>query len=683
MVEAFQVADDVLRQGVQGISDLVTLPALINLDFADVRTIMSDAGRALLGIGMGTGEGRAILAAEKAISSPLLETSMEGARSILLSITGGADLSLVEVSEAAKVVGEAAHPDANIIFGANVDEELSDQVWVTVVATRFDGRSGRRAAPRADDPPHQGRAPRPRRPGPPARPAASTSPSSCPVSPRPRERGRRRRPSAHRRGGSRRAARGRQRGRRRGRRGPRLVRGREPADRLRRRRLHDGPRRGRETVLIDFFVAAPGPRRGRARGRARRRPRPLRRRDRRRRSTSGRPPAACPGPPPAWRRRWSDSARCRSPSWSGRDPARPRGRAGQRRAGLHPRHPRPDPRPARGHAGALRAGGQAAARGRHFRFPELAEALERFGAEGAEPVLPRRGRDGPQPSSSPRAAGTIGAGDLAAYEAIEREPIRAGFRGTEVLTNPPPSSGGILIAYCLGLLERLGERSGPEQLVAAMGAANEPAGEEFAEALYEEGLGGDLLDPAALDLERRRPARLDDPHLGPRRRGDVRRVTCSNGSGSGVLVPGTGVILNNMLGEEDLNPLGFHAIAPGRRVPSMMAPTVVLRDGEIELGLGSAGSNRIRSAILQTIVRVVEQGMGADEAVRAPRLHFEQGVVQAEPGIDEEALARIEGARNRGPAPAGDQPLLRRLPGGGPRRRDGCVERRRRPAPRR
>jgi cell division protein FtsZ len=148
MVEAFQVADDVLRQGVQGISDLVTLPALINLDFADVRTIMSEAGRALLGIGMGSGDGRAILAAEKAISSPLLETSMDGARAILLSITGGPDLSLVEVSEAAKLVGEAAHSDANIIFGANIDEELNDQVWVTVVATRFDGRAAppRRAA---------------------------------------------------------------------------------------------------------------------------------------------------------------------------------------------------------------------------------------------------------------------------------------------------------------------------------------------------------------------------------------------------------------------------------------------------------------------------------------------------------------------------------------------------------
>jgi cell division protein FtsZ len=144
MVQAFQVADDVLRQGVQGIADLVTLPALINLDFADVRTTMRDAGQAILGIGMGTGDSRALFAAQRAIASPLLETSIDGARSILLSITGGRDLSLMEVSEAAKVIQEAAHPDANIIFGANVDEELDEQVWVTVIATRFDGR-GRRA----------------------------------------------------------------------------------------------------------------------------------------------------------------------------------------------------------------------------------------------------------------------------------------------------------------------------------------------------------------------------------------------------------------------------------------------------------------------------------------------------------------------------------------------------------
>ncbi|HEY1449609.1 MAG TPA: cell division protein FtsZ [Solirubrobacteraceae bacterium] len=143
MVEAFRVADDVLRQGVQGISDLVTLPGLINLDFADVRTIMSDAGNALLGIGMGVGENRATEAAMQAVSSPLLETSMEGARSILLSITGGENLSLWEVNEAAKAVSEAAHPDANIIFGAMVDEKLDDQVWVTVVATGY-GDEGRR-----------------------------------------------------------------------------------------------------------------------------------------------------------------------------------------------------------------------------------------------------------------------------------------------------------------------------------------------------------------------------------------------------------------------------------------------------------------------------------------------------------------------------------------------------------
>jgi cell division protein FtsZ len=137
MVDAFRVADDVLRQGVQGVSDLVTLPGLINLDFADVRTIMSEAGNALLGIGMGHGEDRAVVAAQAATASPLLETSMEGARKILLSITGGPDLSLWEINEAAKAVSEAAHPDANIIFGAMVDEKLGSEVWVTVVATGY------------------------------------------------------------------------------------------------------------------------------------------------------------------------------------------------------------------------------------------------------------------------------------------------------------------------------------------------------------------------------------------------------------------------------------------------------------------------------------------------------------------------------------------------------------------
>ncbi|MBF6621129.1 MAG: cell division protein FtsZ [Patulibacter sp.] len=138
MIDAFRVADDVLRQGVQGISELVTVPGLINLDFADVRTIMQDRGAALLGIGHGTGESRAIQAAERAVSSPLLETSMDGAKAILLSVVGGGDLSLWEINEAAEAIGKAAHPDANIIFGAQVDEKLGDEIWVTVVATGYE-----------------------------------------------------------------------------------------------------------------------------------------------------------------------------------------------------------------------------------------------------------------------------------------------------------------------------------------------------------------------------------------------------------------------------------------------------------------------------------------------------------------------------------------------------------------
>jgi gamma-glutamyltranspeptidase / glutathione hydrolase len=276
-----------------------------------------------------------------------------------------------------------------------------------------------------------------------------------------------------------------------------------------------------------------------------------------------------------------------------------------------------------------------------FRFPELAETLERFAAEGAEPFY--RGEVAARISEFVVShGGTLGPGDLAAYEAVERPPIVAPFRGTEVLTNPPPSSGGILISYCLGLLERFGPHSRPEQLVAAMEAANERRDLAFAEALYEEGMEAGFLDPAGLDL-----AAADllgsTTHISVLDAdGTCASVTCSNGSGSGVLVPGTGVILNNMLGEEDLNPTGFHGIAPGRRVPSMMAPTLVLRDGEIVLALGSAGSNRIRSAILQTVVRAVEQGYPVAAAIEAPRLHFEQGVVQAEKGIDPEALAGLE-----------------------------------------
>jgi cell division protein FtsZ len=158
MLDAFRIADDVLRQGVQGICDLITMPGLINLDFADVRTIMSDAGSAIMGIGFATGETRAREAAERALRSPLIDTEIVGARGILLSIAGGDDLTLLEVNEAAEVVREAATEETNIIFGATIDERLSGQIWVTVIATGL-GARGRslgsptpRAAVSAPDP---------------------------------------------------------------------------------------------------------------------------------------------------------------------------------------------------------------------------------------------------------------------------------------------------------------------------------------------------------------------------------------------------------------------------------------------------------------------------------------------------------------------------------------------------
>lgn len=140
MMDAFRIADDVLRQGVQGISDLIAVPGLINLDFADVKSIMSDTGSALMGIGVGTGDNAAVNAAEAAINSPLLETSIQGARGVLLNITGGSNLSLFEVTEASQIISDAADDEANIIFGSVIDETLKDEVRVTVIATGFDER---------------------------------------------------------------------------------------------------------------------------------------------------------------------------------------------------------------------------------------------------------------------------------------------------------------------------------------------------------------------------------------------------------------------------------------------------------------------------------------------------------------------------------------------------------------
>jgi gamma-glutamyltranspeptidase / glutathione hydrolase len=264
------------------------------------------------------------------------------------------------------------------------------------------------------------------------------------------------------------------------------------------------------------------------------------------------------------------------------------------------------------------------------RQPELADSLERLGSEGAAPFY--TGDIGAAIVDWVAArGGMLTTEDLAAYAVVDRVPVRVSYRGREVLTNPPPSAGGILIAHALALLDAHLGPSDVERVVAVMEHTQAERTPEFLEGLD---------DPEFVErfLSGRGPLGSTTHIAVLDRDGWACSVTCSDGSCSGVVVPGTGVHLNNMLGEQDLNPLGFHRHPPGRRLPSMMAPTIVLRDGQPELVLGSAGSNRIRSAILQTIIRVIDDGLRAGEAVQAPRVHFEDGVVYAEPGIDTSAL---------------------------------------------
>jgi gamma-glutamyltranspeptidase/glutathione hydrolase len=296
-----------------------------------------------------------------------------------------------------------------------------------------------------------------------------------------------------------------------------------------------------------------------------------------------------------------------------------------------------------------------------IRLPELGDLLDRLGAEGpgflysgdvaaavSDWVLER--------------GGMLSREDLSSYEVIEREPARVSYRGREVITNPPPSSGGILIADALGILERLDRPHDPYLLAEVIASTNRARDEAFLKGLATEGfleqfLAKTALDSVAIDVRSRlgrsgqAPGSAGGAPLGNTTHisvmdaeGACASVTCSNGSCSGVVVAGTGVHLNNMLGEQDLNPLGFHQHPPGTRVPSMMAPTVVLRDGRPEIAIGSAGSNRIRSAILQVVLGVVDHGLPAQEAVSAPRIHVEESDVDAEPGVDESALERLEEA---------------------------------------
>jgi gamma-glutamyltranspeptidase/glutathione hydrolase len=312
--------------------------------------------------------------------------------------------------------------------------------------------------------------------------------------------------------------------------------------------------------------------------------------------------------------------------------------------------------------------------GDRLRDPELADAISRLAVDGAEPFY--GGDLGAAVSDLVMArGGVLTRADLAAYAAVPREPVRVSYRGRSVLTNPPPSAGGLLIAYALALLERSAGPPGAVELVAAIEAAQAERTPEFLDGLAEPGFLeaftasrlGSTTHVSVLDAD-----------------GWACAVTSTNGEGSGLVVPGTGIHVNNMMGEQDLSPAGWFTHPPGRRLPSMMAPTVVLHEGEPELVLGSAGSNRIRSAILQVIVNALDRGLDAQAAVDAPRLHFEDDLVYAEPGIDGTALAaagrRLAWFRERNLFFGGCQAVERHRPegtfsGGGDPRRGGAVVR--------
>jgi gamma-glutamyltranspeptidase/glutathione hydrolase len=289
--------------------------------------------------------------------------------------------------------------------------------------------------------------------------------------------------------------------------------------------------------------------------------------------------------------------------------------------------------------------------GEPLKLPEFGDAIERLAEDGPDAFY--RGEIAQRVADFVCAnGGTITREDLAAYSVVDRSPGVADYRGRRVITNPPPSAGGLLIADSLVHLERH-ESVGVAELVAAMDFANRARDRDFVEGLRKadfwdrfisSGVGWLTGEHEALGGETPPQGRLGSTtHVSVLdAAGLAVSCTCSNGSGSGVVVPGTGISLNNMLGEMDLNPLGVEHNLGGERITSMMAPTVVLEDGAPRIVLGSAGSNRIRSAVLQTTVNVIDRGMGIEDAVHAPRVHFEEGRVQAEPGIDERALDVIE-----------------------------------------
>ena len=309
----------------------------------------------------------------------------------------------------------------------------------------------------------------------------------------------------------------------------------------------------------------------------------------------------------------------------------------------------------------LNASGQLLKAGDVFRLPDLAAVLEGLASEGED--LFYRGDLGREVINACQdQGGLLTADDLLDYRVAVREPLARSYRGTEILTNPPPSTGGLLIAFALDILSRFNIADwpwgSPESLSLILGVMaqtnqarieshlNQAVGEFAVNRAAEQLFAPDLLDAYAREVKGRPQAFRGTTHVSIiDGEGNLASLTLSNGEGCGYVVPGTGIMLNNMLGEEDLNPGGFGMWPSDTRLSSMMSPTIAkLADGT-QIALGSGGSNRIRSAILQTLIHLIDHRTGVIEAVESPRLHYERGVANLEgdlgKGLDLNNVAEI------------------------------------------
>ena len=329
-----------------------------------------------------------------------------------------------------------------------------------------------------------------------------------------------------------------------------------------------------------------------------------------------------------------------------------------------------------------------------FKLPEYADTLEHLAKDGVasfyEGEIARA-----MEQVVAEGGGLLTKTDLTKYEVTERRPVAAEYRGRTLYSNPPPSSGGALIAHTLSLLSHFDLGSFGWQstkhlrhLAEAMASTNEVRKARFDEGIHDDDILERLLAAEVLADDRNKLSnRLGNTtHISVMDAdGNAVSTTSSNGESAGMLIPGTGVLLNNMLGEEDLNPGGFHQHPVGRRLPSMMSPSILVRDGEPQLALGSAGSNRIRSAVVQVVSAQVDFGMEIAEAVEAPRAHFERKTLELEAGIPKEIAKELSVAGYQvnlwpqknpffgGVQAAGRNPKTSQLEGAGDSRRGGVA----------